>query len=155
MTLLFEAANVECVFETEGLGGACQGKWFPLLQTRMELPSLNCSTGGSCSLTLIACIFLVDSVCLSGGVAARCLLRLAFLDAFDLGVVRRFLISFRRCCILGGPEGNEFKMNGCQEKVEEALHARRSRHPQFTSNLLVVTKQEVQQRGQQALPDLN
>lgn len=141
--LLFEAANVECVFGTEGLGGACQDKWFPLLQIRMEL-SLNCSTGGSCSSTLMACIFLVDSVCLSGSVAASCLLMLAFLDAFDLGVVRRFLISFRRCYILGGPEGSEFKMNGCQEKVEEAPHARRFRHPQFTCILLVVTKQELQ-----------
>lgn len=141
--LLFEAANVECVFETEGLGGACQDKWFPLLQIRMEL-SLNCSTGGSCSSTPMACIFLVDSVCLSGSVAASCLLMLAFLDAFDMGVVRRFLISFRRCYILGGPEGSEFKMNGCQEKVEEAPHARRFRHPQFTCILLVVTKQELQ-----------
>lgn len=155
MTWLFEAANVECVFETEGLGGACQDKWFPLLQTRMELLSLNCSTGGSCSSALMACIFLVDSVCLSGSVAASCLLMLAFLDAFDLGVVRRFLISFRRCYILGGPDGSEFKMNCCQEKVEEALHAMRSRHQQFTCNSLVVTKQELQKREQQALSDRN
>lgn len=75
----------------------------------MGLPVLNRSTDGFCSSTLAACIFLVDCVSSSGSVAASCLLMLAFFEMFDLGVVRRFLISLRRFYAPGGSESYELR----------------------------------------------
>lgn len=75
----------------------------------MDLPAPNNSITGFCFSTLAACIFLVDCVSPSGSVVANCLLMLAFFEMFDLGVVRRFLISLRRCYVSGGSESYELR----------------------------------------------